>query len=282
MGAEFARSGDMTRVAVAGLGLIGGSIALAYGARGWDRERAARDAARRVGIDARDSLAEALEGAEVVFAAVPTAETPRALIEISAAAPGALLTDTASLKRPIVAAARELRAGTHFVAGHPMAGSHRRGVEFASAELFRGRPWALCRTARTDDEALSRISALVRTLHARPVPIEAEAHDRLMTWVSHLPLAVASALTGAAFAGAGEALPSLAGPGLLDTTRVASHPTSLALELALANPAALADAIDAVGGRLQTLASALRRGDEAAVRAFFEEASARRSALIQA
>jgi prephenate dehydrogenase len=271
----------MTRVAVVGLGLIGGSIALAYEARGWDRARAAREAARRVGIDARDSLEEALEGAEVVFTAVPTAETPQVLVELSGISPGALLTDTASLKAPIVETARELAAGARFVAGHPMAGSHRRGVEFASAELFRGRPWALCRTARTDEEAFARIAALVRTVHARPVPIDAEAHDRLMTWVSHLPLAVASALTGAAFSGAGEQLPSVAGPGMLDTTRVASQPVSLALELAMADPNGLADAIEAVGGRLDSLAGALRRGDEAAVRAFFEDASKKRSALIQ-
>jgi prephenate dehydrogenase len=271
----------MTRVAVVGLGLIGGSIALAYQARGYDRTRAAREAARRVGIDARDSLAEALEGADVVFSAVSTAETPRLLVEISAAAPRALWTDTASLKRPIVEAARELRAGARFVAGHPMAGSHRRGVEFASAEIFRGRPWVLCRTVRSDDAALAQIAALVRTVGARPVPIDAETHDDLMTWVSHLPLAVASALTGAAFAAAGDALADVAGPGLLDTTRVAAQPAALALELALADPARLADAIDAVGGRLDGLADALRRGDEAAVRAFFEQASQRRSALIQ-
>ena len=271
----------MTRVAVVGLGLIGGSIALAFEARGWDRGRAARDAARRVGIDARDSLGEALEGADVVFAAVPTSETPGLLDEISSAAPGALLTDTASLKRPVVAAASELRAGTRFVAGHPMAGSHRRGIEFASAELFRGRPWALCRTVRSDDEAFARVASLVRTVHARPVPIDAETHDRLMTWVSHAPLAVASALTGAASSEAGDALSSVAGPGFLDSTRVASQPPALALELALADPGRLADAIDAVDRRLRGLADALRRGDEAAVRAFFEEASQRRSALIQ-
>ena len=269
------------RVAVVGLGLIGGSVALAFEARGYDRNRAARDAARRVGIDACDSLADALEGTDVVFASVSTAETPELMVEISAAAPSAVLTDTASLKRSIVEAARELPTGVRFVAGHPMAGSHRRGVEFASAELFQGRPWALCRTVRTDDEAFARIAGLVRTIRARPVPMDAEAHDRLMTWVSHLPLAVASALTGAAFDGAGDGLAEVAGPGLLDSTRVASQPAALALELAMADPARLADAIDAVGGRLRGLAEALRRGDEAAVRAFFEEASERRNALIQ-
>jgi prephenate dehydrogenase len=271
----------VTRVAVVGLGLIGGSIARAFEGHGYDRDRQAREAARRIGIDARESLADALDGADVVFSAVSTAEMARVLVQISAAAPNALLTDTASLKKPIVEAAQDLRAGARFVAGHPLAGSHRRGVEFASAELFRGRPWALCRTARTDDEALAQITALVRSVGARPVPIEAGAHDHLMTWVSHLPLAVASALTGAAFAGAGPRLPDLAGPSLLDTTRVAAQPAALALELALADPARLAEAIDSVGGHLARLAEALRRADEAAVRAFFEQASLQRSGLVQ-
>jgi prephenate dehydrogenase len=271
----------MTRVAVVGLGLVGGSIALAFQARGYDRNSAARDAARRAGIDARDSLAEAVAAADVVFAAVSTKETPRLLAEIAAAAPEALLTDSASLKRPIVEAARELRAKARFVAGHPMAGSHRRGIEAASADLFRDRPWVLCRTARSDADALARISALVRTAGARPVTIDAAAHDRLMTWVSHLPLAVAAALMSAAFSGAGEELESVAGPGLLDTTRLAAQPIDLALELAFADPAALADAVDAVGGSLRRLADALRVRDEAAIRAFFEEASARRAALVQ-
>ncbi len=271
----------MTRVAVAGLGLVGGSIALAFQARGYDRSSAARDAARRAGIDVRDSLAEAVADADVVFAAVSTGDTPALLAEISAAAPAVLLTDTASLKRPIVEAAQTLRSKARFVAGHPMAGSHRRGVEAASAELFRDRPWALCRTARSDPDSLARLAALVRTVGARPVTLDAAAHDRLMTWVSHLPLAVASALTGAAFAGAGDELENVAGPGLLDTTRVAAQPVDLALELALADPAGLAEAIDAVGGNLRRLAVALRRGDEAAIRAFFEEASAKRAALVQ-
>ncbi len=270
----------MTRVAVVGLGLVGGSIALAYEARGYDRDGAARAAARRFGIDARDSLAGAVEGAEVVFAAVSTSDTPGLLAELAAAAPGALLTDTASLKRPVVEAARSLPTGARFVAGHPMAGSHRRGVEAAAGDMFRGRPWALCRTARTDDAAVRELSGLLRAAGARPVPIDAGDHDRLMTWMSHLPLAVASALIRAAAAGAGEDF-ALAGPGLLDTTRVAAQPAALAVELAMADPDGLAAAIDAVGGELGQLADALRHGDAEAVRTFFEKAGALRSALVQ-
>jgi prephenate dehydrogenase len=271
----------MTRVAVAGLGLIGGSLALALKARGYDADPSVREAARRRGIEVADSLADAVAGADVAVAAVSTDATMPLLVEISRAAPSAVLTDTASLKRPIVEAALGLRAGVRFVAGHPMAGSQKSGVAAASADLFRGRPWVLCRTARSDDASVAAISQLVRAAGARPALLDAARHDALMTWASHLPLAVASALARAAAERGGDELASVAGPGLLDTTRVAGQPTPLALELALADPAALADAVDAVRGELARLASALRSADADEVRGFLEEAAALRNALAQ-
>jgi prephenate dehydrogenase len=271
---------DVTR-AVVGLGLVGGSIALALGARGYDREPGAREGARRRGIDARDTLSEAVADADIIVAAVSTQETAPLLVELSSAASRAVLTDTASLKRPVVEAAQRLRADVRFVGGHPMAGSHRSGVDAASADLFRGRPWILCRTARTDEASLAKVSALVRAAGARPVLLDAKRHDELMTWASHLPLAVASALAKAAARGGGPQLRDVAGPGLLDTTRVAGQPASLGLELAFADPAALAAAIEAVSGELTGLASALRAGDAEAARAFLEEAAEARLARFQ-
>lgn len=264
----------MSRVAVAGLGLIGGSIALASGALGYDRDAGARERARRRGIETADSLADAVAGADLVVTAVPTAATPELLREVSALAPDAILTDTASLKQPIVAAAQALREGARFVAGHPMAGARGHGFEAASPDIFRGRPWALVRTARSDDAAIAGVSAFVASLGARPVLLDAERHDRAMTWVSHLPHAVASALARATAAGGGGDLAGLAGPGLLGATRLAGQPVPLGLELALADPAALARAIDAVSAELAGLSEALRRGDEEVLRGLYEEAAA--------
>jgi prephenate dehydrogenase len=269
----------MRGVAVVGLGLIGGSVALALKGRGYDADPDVRAAARRRGIDTADTLAEAVGDADVVVAAVSTEATPALLVDLSAAAPGALLTDTASLKRPIVAAAHQLRVGVRFVAGHPMAGSQRQGVDAASAELFLGRPWILARTARSDEASIGEISELVRAAGARPVLLDAERHDGLMTWASHLPFAVAAALARTAEAGAGSGLSDIAGPGLLDATRTAGQPLPLALELALADPAALAAALDALGGRVAELSAALRSGDRAAVSAFVEKAAAARRSL---
>ena len=270
----------MTRVAVAGLGLIGGSLALAVRARGYDHRVAVREAARKRGIDVAETLGEALAGAELAVAAVPTDASFDLLLAMARAAPSLILTDTASVKRPLVERAAELPAGVRFVAGHPMAGSQKSGVEAASAELFRGRPWVLCRTARSDDGALAAVEQLLHAVGARPVRLDAARHDVLMTLASHLPLAVAASLARAAWAAAPE-LPAVAGPGLLDTTRVAGQPLPLALELALADPAALADAVEVVRDELAKLGGALRAGDAAAVRAFLEEAAARRRQLDQ-
>jgi prephenate dehydrogenase len=265
--------------AIVGLGLIGGSFALASGARGYDRDPDVRARARARGITVADSLEAAVAGAGIIVTAVPTASTPELLRALSALAPRAVLTDTASLKKPIVEAATALDPGARFVGGHPMAGARRRGIEAAAPEIFRGRPWVLVRTARSDEESMAAVSDLVVSIGARPVALDADRHDRLMTWVSHLPHAVASALAGAAGTAAGDDLALLAGPGLLDTTRLAGQPVALALELALADTQALAGAIDAVRAELGQLSTALRAGDVGVVRALFEEAETIRRAM---
>jgi prephenate dehydrogenase len=268
----------MSRTAVVGLGLVGGSLALAARARGYDRDPGAREAARRRGIETADTLETAVAGADLIVAAVPTSETAAVLASAAAAVPSALLTDCASLKRPVAAAAASLPPGARFVAGHPMAGAAGRGVEAADPELFRGRPWALVRTARSDDASVAEVEAFVRSLGARPIHLDAEAHDRAMTWASHLPLAAAAAIARSVGSGPAEAA-LLAGPGLRDTTRLAGQPLSLSLELALADPGALAVALDAVAAATAELSSLLRRGDEQALRAFLEEARVFRSRL---
>lgn len=270
----------MSRYAVAGLGLIGGSLALALGARGWDRDPEARRRARAKGIDTADSLEAALAGADVAFLAVPTGQTPALLSEAAGARPGALLSDCASLKAPVVRAAEGLRDGVRFVGGHPMAGSHLRGVEGADPTIFRGRPWALTPTARSDAGAVRRISETVAGLGALPVVLDAERHDAAMTRVSHLPNAVSAALAAVAGALGREDAARLAGPGLSDATRLAEQPMELLLELAMADPRALADAIGEVGAELARLQEALRAGDAAAVRAFFERAATARRVIV--
>jgi prephenate dehydrogenase len=256
----------MSRVAVVGLGLIGGSIALGCRARGFDADAGVRERARRRGLDVADDLAAAVESAELVVLAVPTASIPALLEETAALAPGAVLTDAASLKRPVVEAAHRMAPSARVVGGHPMAGGRALGIEGADAQLFRERPWAIVRTARSDDAAVAAVAALARSLGASPIEIEADRHDRAMTWVSHLPLAVSAALALATERGGGADAAALAGPGLRDATRLAGQPEALTLELALADPAALAESLDGVAKDLSDVADALRAGDADALR----------------
>ena len=269
----------MTRAAVVGLGLIGGSAALALEARGYDRDAGARSRARERGIDAAGSLGEAVRGSDVVLLAVSTSETPALLREAAAAAPEALITDAASLKLPVAAAAAALPVATRFVGGHPMAGSRTSGLAGARADLFQNRPWLIVPTERSDFHSIAAVQDLVRAMGARPAVMDAERHDALVTWVSHLPYAVASGLARAVSSGAGEGLDRMAGPGLLDTTRVADTPAPLALELSLADPEALAAAIEAVRAELEDLSGRLRGRNMEELRSYFEEAARLRRAL---
>ncbi len=270
----------MKPAAVVGLGMIGGSAALALCAVGWDRDEAVRTSARRRGIPVADSLEEALEGAGLILVAVPTEHAGDVLRRAAALAPRALLTDAASLKVPSEETALSLPAGVRYVGGHPMAGGTGSGVEAASATLFENRPWLLVPTPRSDGEAIELLSARLREIGALPAVIDAKRHDAVMAWVSHLPLAVAAALARVARRGAGGAVATYAGPGLIDTTRLAETPLSLARELFLADPQRLAAAVEAMSDELAELAERLRAGNAAAVEAFLREASQSRADIV--
>lgn len=263
------------RAAVVGLGLIGGSAALALGARGWDRDARARELARRRGIDAAETLEDALEEADLVLLAVPTEETPALLERAAAIKPDALFSDCASLKVPVAKAADSLPAAIRFVAGHPMAGSGSLGIAGADPGLFRDRPWIVVPTSRSDDGSVARLQELVVSLGAVPIVLDADRHDAAMTRVSYLPHVVAAALALAATRTDPGSV-RLAGPGLADTTRLAEMPEALLLELALADPGALAGALDDVVEDLRGAARALRSRDSGAVRDFFRKAAAAR------
>jgi prephenate dehydrogenase len=118
-----------------------------------------------------------VDGAEIVLLAVSTSQTPALLLEAAAAAPEALFTDAASLKRSVAAAAAALPGATCFVGGHPMAGSRTAGIAGARADLFRDRPWLVVPTDRSDVRSIAAVQDLVRGIGARPAVVDAERHD---------------------------------------------------------------------------------------------------------
>lgn len=195
----------MTRLVVVGLGLIGGSIALAH--------RAAEPGGERVGIDVGevvgsplaaaaveqridvadgDAVRAALAGAPLVVLAVPVGAIVRQVPDILAVAE--VVTDCGSTKRAIQqAAARSPRAG-RFVPGHPMAGAPAGGLKHAHRDLFRGRHWLLCPEG-SDADALAQVEALVQQVGAVPKHIGAAEHDRAVALTSHVPQLLASAVS---------------------------------------------------------------------------------------
>lgn len=265
-------------VAVIGLGLIGGSVARDLGARGirllgHDRDpRAVRDALRAgvVGAALGDGLA-GVEEADVVVVATPVDEGPRILAALAAARPAAsLITDVGSTKRSIVGAAAALGLGARFVGSHPLAGDHRWGWEASRRGLFAGARVYLCPAADAAAGTVALARSLWESLGAVPEVTDADSHDELLAWSSHLPQVTATALALAlGHAGVERAL---LGPGGRDTTRLAGSSPALWTAIACDNAVPLAAAIELLEGRLGELRAALRAGDAPRLLALFAAA----------
>src|SRR3954447_15567274 len=275
------------RVAILGVGLIGGSVGLAArsaGARvsGFDPDSATLDAARERGaIDAAAaSVAEAVADAGAVFACAPVGVLPRLVDEALAGAPAdAVVTDVGSTKRAIAAHTSDER----FVGGHPIAGSETSGVEHARADLFQGAVWYLTPGQRSSGVLYERLHGLLVSFGARPVALDADSHDRLLATVSHLPHVLANVLVSQAARTVDredEPLPRV-GPSFRDATRVAGANSSIWTGIYIQNAAAIADEVDATIERLQEVARALRSGDAQAVRAWNDGAREHRRRLLE-
>jgi prephenate dehydrogenase len=219
----------LSRVGIVGLGLIGGSIAAGLRARrreihitGLD-EPAVLDQAHAAGlidVAARD-LAD-LAGLELIVLAAPIPAILKTLSEWPFDDDGPVVTDVASTKRQVMAAAARVKG---FVGGHPVAGAAHGGLAHARADLFDGRPWVL--VGGETHPGLTRVGPLVGALGGRTLFMTAEAHDRAMAYVSHLPQIIAVALMHAAAEACGEPGLAAAGSGFREMTRLAASPGDL-------------------------------------------------------
>src|SRR5215208_455512 len=278
------------RIAVLGVGLIGGSIGLAARARldaevaGFDPDRGLLERATELeAIDsAHDSIAAAVERAELVFCAAPVTVLPGLAAEALDAAPGeCAVTDVGSVKREVIAA---LGSESRFVGGHPLAGAETAGVENARADLFEGARWYLTPTPKTGGLLYDRVQRAIADIGARPQAIEAETHDRLMATVSHLPHVLANILVTqavTALSEEAERLPEV-GPSFRDATRVAGANPAIWGDIFAGNREAVAAEIDGAVARLTEAAELLRSGGRDAVMAWHEQAGRRRRELIEA
>ncbi|MDP9870303.1 MULTISPECIES: prephenate dehydrogenase [Streptosporangium] len=254
------------RVTVVGSGVIGTSIALRLRRAGIhvglsDRDTGALAQAVRMG--AGTALTRDDPPADVVVIATPPSTVVDVLREAQARGLGAVYTDVASAKTRIIADAELAGCDfTTYVPGHPMAGRELSGPCAAHADLFTGRPWALCPHPATPAGPVRLVAQLVGVCGGELRVLTPEAHDRAAAAVSHVPHLVSAALA-AWFAGADQSTLSLAGRGLQDTTRVATGAPGLWCDILQQNADPIAAVLDAVVRDLTTAAGALRSADHA-------------------
>ena len=272
-------------VAVVGVGLIGGSFALALrraggAARivGADRDLQSLERAVALGVidTAAESASEAAESADLVFVAVPVRAMGPVLHDISLGlAPHAVVTDAGSTKTEVARTAREeLRERfPRFVPGHPIAGRESSGVEAAVPDLYRGARVVLTPTAGTQDDALALVKTCWEACGARVATMEPEAHDRIFAAVSHLPHVLAFALVSeiASRADGGDLLGFAAG-GFRDFTRIAASSPEMWRDIALANREALLAELDRYGARVAVFRELIEKADGPGLQRLMTEA----------
>ncbi len=275
------------RLAVLGVGLIGGSIGLASreeGAEvvGYDADRGVLDAALERGALTRaaDSVGDAVDGAAACFACAPVGALPALVAEALAHAPAdCVVSDVGSTKRAIAAAVTDER----FIGGHPVAGLEVAGVQHARGDLFAGAAWYLTPGRVSSGVLYERLHGLLVSFGAQPAAIDAETHDRLLATVSHLPHVLANVLVSQAArtrSREDEPLPSV-GPSFRDATRVAGANSGIWTDIYVQNAEAIADEVEATAARLGEVAALLRARDAEALRDWQNHARDDRRRLLE-
>jgi prephenate dehydrogenase len=268
------------RIAIIGLGLIGGSIGLALKQANWRRAEVTGYARRRKTASlARKSgaidrieldLRKAVKSADIIIVATPVLVIKDVFAQIAPElSDGSIVTDTASTKLQVMRWAQDLLpARTNFIGGHPMAGKEIQGIKAAEAELFRKCTYCLTPLPQAKPAAIRTVKDMVKALGAVPLVIDAEEHDRLVAGISHLPLLLSAALVLATTKNPSwPKMSRLAASGYRDLTRLASGNPELGAHICLSNQAAIVSWIDMFIEELQKLRKLVADGSKEIERA---------------
>jgi prephenate dehydrogenase len=280
------------KIAIVGLGLIGGSIAFAA-RRAWpsthvvaiDRDPVLREALSRRAIDAAADDVAAVGSADLIVLAAPVRQNIVLLRRVAEhASKAAVITDVGGTKRTIVNAAAALPGPVTFVGGHPLGGGARGGFDFATAGLFARRPWIFTpadsqSAGSQGGEAVARLSAFVTGLGAHPATMSPADHDRLMSLISHLPQLAATALMEVVGRAVETRGLKMAGQGLVDTTRLASSPADVWRDICVTNADEIRAALDLLIDRLSEMRADLERAE--VIDAVFSDAAHWRAELMK-
>jgi prephenate dehydrogenase len=275
---------DQQQITIVGLGLMGGSLALAlrpYARRltAVDRDPAAAAAAVAQGVvdSAGTDLATGVRQADLLILATPVQAIVDLIEQLPRLRPeGCLLLDLGSSKQAVVAAMDALPESFEAIGGHPMCGGTGTGLAAARGDLFRGHTFAICRSRRTTSRVEETVLQLVDSIGARPLFTPAERHDRLVALTSHLPYLLAALLTqqAAASAAVDEQLWPLASSGFRDTSRLAASDPHMMRDILLTNSAAVLEQLQQFQSGLAGLAALLEQDDPQALAAWLSRRQA--------
>ncbi len=281
------------RLAIVGVGLIGGSLARILREKGEvgevvgiGRGKANLERAVELGVIDRYSHdpAEGVAGADMVFIATPVCTIAGIVAEIAPfLALGCIVTDGGSVKEEIVSACEPLMpAGCHFVGGHPIAGTERSGVDASFSTLYQGRRCIITPTSTTDKAALEKVVRMWEIAGSDLVMMDVAKHDRVVGAISHLPHMVAYSLVNAVgeYDGYGENLLKYSAGGFRDFTRIASSDPAMWRDIALQNSQALLEMMDFFAGYYAELRALVASGDGDKLELFFARSKEYRDGLV--
>lgn len=281
------------RLAVVGVGLIGGSLALALKEAGVVGEVVGigrglpnLETALRLGVVDRieTDAAVGVKDADLVFLATPVQSLAAVATTIlPAMKPGAILTDGGSVKGAVIDAIAPLvPAGVHFVPGHPIAGTEKSGAEAAFPTLYRGKRCILTPTGTTDAAALETVRRAWETAGSEVVLMDVEKHDRVLAAISHLPHMVAYALVNAvgAYDRYQENILEYSAGGFRDFTRIASSDPTMWRDIAVTNREALLEMMEQFETFFAELKEDVRRGEGERLFEFFHRSKKSRDAIL--
>ncbi|MCX7839077.1 MAG: prephenate dehydrogenase [Anaerolineae bacterium] len=275
-------------IAIVGIGLMGGSLALALKERGVfqnvlaiDRNAETCADARARGIEATSDL-NAVARADVIVLATPVRTILELLPRVGALARAdAIVMDVGSTKRDIVQAMSQLPAHLQVIGGHPLCGKETAGFLSADANLFANTVFVLTPLARTSPQTLAYAQSLVQRIGARPLIVDAERHDWILATTSHLPYLLAATLMMIADERArdDDLLFALAASGFRDTSRLAASNPTMMLDILMTNRANVTEALRASARKLKVLASRIEKGEELELRECLQSAANQRQRI---
>lgn len=281
------------KMAVIGVGLIGGSLARVLREKKAVGEvvgigRGEENLRRGVELGVLDGYTtdakKGVEGADLVFIATPVCSIPQVVAEIAPhLAPGCIVTDGGSVKEYVVAACEPLMPeGTYFVGGHPIAGTEHSGVEASFSTLYQGRRCIVTPTGNTDPAALEKVVELWKLAGSSVPLMDPVQHDRVVAAISHLPHMVAYSLVNAVdgYDRFGGDLLSFSAGGFRDFTRIASSDPVMWRDIALTNKEAILEMMDFFSGYLGKLRGLVAAEDAEGLRSFFLNSKQKRDAIL--